>query len=161
LLQEEGRQMSLLDGDVVRTHLSKGLGFSKEDRETNIQRIGFVASEIVKHGGAVICATISPYRDSRNNVRSMFGPGNFIEVFVDTPLDVCEERDPKGMYAMARRGEIVDFTGIDDVYEVPEAPEIVLDTARNSAHENAELLISYLRAQGFLDERIQVPEEAL
>jgi len=150
LLQEEGRQVSLLDGDVVRTHLSKGLGFSKEDRDANISRIGFVASEIVRHRGVVICAAISPYRESRNKVRSMFGAGNFIEVFVDTPLDVCEKRDPKGMYAMARRGEIANFTGTEDTYDVPEAPEIVLDTVIHSARENAEMVVEYLRNQRFL-----------
>lgn len=159
LLNEEGRQVTLLDGDVVRTHLSKGLGFSREDRQTNIQRIGFVASEIVKHGGAVVCATISPYADSREGVRSMFSMGNFIEVFVNTPLDICEKRDPKGMYAKARRGEITGFTGIDDTYEPPEEPEIVLNTTCNSARENAERLIDYLREQGFVGESLNALEE--
>jgi sulfate adenylyltransferase len=155
-LQEEGRQVSLLDGDVVRTHLSKGLGFSREDRDANITRIGFVASEIVRHGGAVICAAISPYRESRNKVRSMFEAGNFIEVFVDTPLPICEARDPKGMYAMARRGEITNFTGTDDIYEVPEASEIELNTIDHTARENAERVIGYLRAEGFLAQRMQM-----
>src|SRR6476660_1734733 len=106
LLHAHGRQVTLLDGDVVRTHLSKGLGFSKEDRDANILRIGFVAAEIVRHGGAVVCAAVSPYRATRDAVREMVGPSNFIEVFVDTPLDVCESRDMKGMYAQARRGVI-------------------------------------------------------
>jgi len=156
LLQEEGRQVSLLDGDVVRTHLSKGLGFSRADRDANISRIGFVASEIVRHGGMVICAAISPYRDSRNRVRSMFASGNFLEVFVDTSLDVCEERDTKGMYAKARRGEIANFTGTDDIYEVPEAPDIVLETIGHSARENAEKIMEHLRAEGFLAQRTQM-----
>ena len=109
----------MLDGDVVRTHLSKGLGFSKEDRDTNIRRIGFVAAEVVRHGGLAICAAVSPYRATRDAVRAMVGSDNFIEIFVDTALEVCEDRDIKGMYAKARRGEIKDFTGIDDPYEPP------------------------------------------
>jgi sulfate adenylyltransferase len=106
LLLEHGRQASVLDGDVVRTHLSKGLGFSKEDRDINIRRIGFVASEITRHGGIAICAAVSPYCATRQEVRNMVGSEHFIEVYVDTPLDVCEGRDVKGMYAKARRGEI-------------------------------------------------------
>ena len=133
LMMERGRQVTALDGDVVRTHLSKGLGFSKEDRDTNIHRIGFVASEIVRHGGVAICAAVSPYRATRDDVRNMVGADRFIEVFVDTPLEVCEQRDSKGMYAKARRGEIKDFTGIDDPYEAPENPEITLDTVAHSA----------------------------
>src|SRR5215211_6906121 len=104
LLLEHGRQVTLLDGDVVRTHLSKGLGFSKADRDTNIRRIGFVAAEIVQHGGVAICAAVSPYRATRNDVRNLIGAEHFVEVFVDTPLEVCETRDTKGMYAKARRG---------------------------------------------------------
>ena len=156
LLQEHGRQISVLDGDVVRTHLSKGLGFSREDRDANISRIGFVASEIVRHGGVAICAAISPYRESRNKVRTMFEPGNFIEVFVDTPLEVCEARDPKGMYAMSRRGEIVNFTGTDDIYETPGSPELILDTVERTARENAESIVEYLRTEGFLAPHTQV-----
>ena len=150
LLLEEGRQASLFDGDVVRTHLSKGLGFSKEDRDININRIGFVASEIVRHGGIAICAAVSPYRQSRSQVRLMFRNEHFVEIFVDTPLEVCERRDAKGMYAKARRGEIKDFTGIDDVYEVPESAEITLDTVDRTASENARFIIEYLRSRGFL-----------
>jgi len=146
----------VLDGDVVRTHLSKGLGFSREDRDANISRIGFVASEIVRHGGVAICAAISPYRESRNKVRTMFEPGNFIEVFVDTPLEVCEARDPKGMYAMSRRGEIVNFTGTDDIYETPGSPELILDTVERTARENAESIVEYLRTEGFLAPHTQV-----
>ncbi len=128
LLLQFGRTLTVLDGDVVRTHLSKGLGFSKEDRDTNIRRIGWVAAEIVRHGGTAICAAISPYRAIRNEVRGMVGTEHFVEVFVDTPIEVCEQRDYKGMYAKARRGEIKGFTGIDDPYESPEHPEITLDT---------------------------------
>ncbi|MCX7682497.1 MAG: bifunctional sulfate adenylyltransferase/adenylylsulfate kinase [Anaerolineae bacterium] len=150
LLQEHGRQVTLLDGDVVRTHLSKGLGFSREDRDTNIRRIGFVASEIVRHGGVVLCAAVSPYRATRNDVRNMVGQDHFVEVFVDTPLEVCEQRDTKGLYARARRGEIKGFTGIDDPYEPPENPEIVLDTLTHTPEENARLILDYLIARGFV-----------
>jgi sulfate adenylyltransferase len=150
LLLEHGRQATVLDGDVVRTHLSKGLGFSKEDRDTNIRRIGFVASEIVRHGGTAVCAAISPYRAIRDEVRAMVGPENFVEIFMDTPLDVCEERDKKGLYAKARRGEIKGFTGIDDPYEVPFSPEISLNTVDHTAEENAHLIINYLKEQGYI-----------
>jgi sulfate adenylyltransferase len=150
MLLEHGRRATVLDGDVVRTHLSKGLGFSREDRDTNVTRIGFVASEIVRHGGIAVCAAVSPYRHSRDQVRQMFPEGQFIEIFVDTPFQVCEARDAKGMYAKARRGEIRDFTGIDDVYEEPGSPEITLDTVKRAAAENASLIIERLRASGFL-----------
>jgi sulfate adenylyltransferase len=150
LLSEHGRRVTELDGDVVRTHLSKGLGFSKEDRDTNIRRIGFVAAEIVRHGGVAICAAVSPYRATRDEVRRMVGDDNFVEVFVDTPLDVCEERDIKGMYAKARRGEITGFTGIDDPYEPPVDPELTLDTVRASAEDNARRILDYLIDQGLV-----------
>ena len=150
LLMEHGRQVTVLDGDVVRTHLSKGLGFSKEDRDANILRIGFVASEIARHGGVAICAAVSPYSAARNEVRAMVGAEHFIEVFVDTPLDVCEERDSKGMYAKARRGEITGFTGIDDPYEAPENPDITLDTVRNSVRDNTGLILDYLTEKRFV-----------
>jgi sulfate adenylyltransferase len=150
LLLERGRQMTLLDGDVVRTHLSKGLGFSKADRDANIRRIGFVAAEIVRHGGVAVCAAVSPYRATRNDVRNMVGSDRFIEVFVDTPLEECERRDAKGMYAKARRGEITGFTGIDDPYEAPLNAEIVLDTIKRTAIDNAALVIEVLSTRGFL-----------
>lgn len=150
LLQEFGRQVTLLDGDVVRNHLSRGLGFSKEDRDTNIRRIGFVAAEIVKHQGTVICAAVSPYRAARNDVRNAVGAKRFIEVFVDTPLEECERRDIKGMYSKARRGEIKNFTGVDDPYEPPAQPELTLETVKNSAEENAHLIVAYLGERGFL-----------
>ncbi|MBN1679782.1 MAG: bifunctional sulfate adenylyltransferase/adenylylsulfate kinase [Anaerolineae bacterium] len=150
LLLEHGRQVTVLDGDVVRTHLSKGLGFSKEDRDINIRRIGFVAAEIVRHGGMVICAAISPYRATRNDVRNMVGSDNFMEVFVDTPLSVCEDRDTKGLYAKARRGEIKGFTGIDDPYEPPLNPELVLDTVGHIPEENAHIIVETLVKQGFV-----------
>jgi sulfate adenylyltransferase len=150
LLLEHGRQVTQLDGDVVRTHLSKGLGFSKEDRDVNIRRIGYVASELVRHGGVVVCAAVSPYRATRNDVRNMVGPDNYIEIYVNTPLEVCEARDVKGMYAKARRGEIKDFTGIDDPYEPPQNPELVLDTVNHTAEENARAIVEYLCERGFL-----------
>ena len=150
LLLEHGRQVTLLDGDVVRTHLSKGLGFDKEDRDTNIRRIGFVAAEIVRHGGVAVCAAISPYRATRNEVRQMVGTDSFVEVFVDTPIEECERRDAKGMYAKARRGEIIGWTGIDDPYEAPAHPEIVLDTLIHDAEANARQILAYLEDAGFV-----------
>ncbi len=158
LLLEHGRQVTLLDGDVVRTHLSKRLGFSKEDRDTNIRRIGFVAAELVRHGGTVICAAVSPYRAARNDVRSMVGEG-FVEVFVDTPLEICEKRDVKGMYSKARRGEIKGFTGIDDPYEEPEDPEIRLETVTTSPEGNAKRIVSYLMGQKYLHRSVEDPPE--
>ncbi|MFN8473403.1 MAG: bifunctional sulfate adenylyltransferase/adenylylsulfate kinase [Anaerolineae bacterium] len=150
LLQEHGRQVTNLDGDVVRTHLSKGLGFDKEDRDTNIRRIGFVAAEVVRHGGLAVCAAVSPYRAARNDVRNMVGADHFVEVYVDTPLEVCEQRDPKGMYAKARRGEIKAFTGLDDPYEPPLYPEISIDTVAAAPEENARRILDYLIDQGFV-----------
>jgi len=150
LLLERGRQITELDGDIVRTHLSKGLGFSKEDRDVNIRRIGFVAAEIARHGGVVICAAVSPYRATRNDARNMVGTDRFVEVFVDTPIEVCEERDVKGMYAKARRGEITGFTGIDDPYEAPLHPEITLNTVTHTPEQNARLILEYLLQQGFV-----------
>ena len=150
LLMEHGRQVSLLDGDVVRTHLSKGLGFSREDRDTNIVRIGYVASEIARQGGAVICAAVSPYRATRNQVRAMMPAGHFLETFVDTPVSVCEQRDVKGFYAKARAGEIKDFTGVNDPYEPPSSPEIRVETGTVTAEENARIIIRYLQSRGFI-----------
>ena len=150
LLLERGRQATLLDGDVVRTHLSKGLGFSKEDRDANVRRIGFVASEIVRHGGLCICAAVSPYRAARNDVRNMVGADRFVEVYIDAPLEVCEERDLKGLYAKARRGEIENFTGISDPYEAPQNAEIVLDTVNHKAEANALTILRDLMERGFI-----------
>ena len=152
LLQEHGRRVTILDGDVVRTNLSRGLGFTKSDRDVNIRRIGFVAAEIARHGGAVVCAAVSPYRAVRNEVRNMIGADRFVEVFVDTPLAECERRDTKGMYAKARRGEIKNFTGIDDPYEMPEHPEIRLETVGREAETNARVIFSYLIQHGFIRE---------
>jgi sulfate adenylyltransferase len=151
MLMEHGRQATVLDGDVVRTHLSKGLGFSKEDRDTNILRIGFVAGEIARHNGTVICAAISPYRSTRNEARKMAGEDRFIEIWVNTPLEVCEQRDIKGLYAKARRGEIKGFTGIDDPYEEPINAEIILDTVETTPEANARIIVEYLKQRGFLN----------
>jgi sulfate adenylyltransferase len=149
-LLEQGRRVTLLDGDTVRTNLSNGLGFSKEDRDINLHRIAFVAAEIVRHGGAVVCATISPYRDTRDECRQRIGHKNFIEVYVNTPLEVCESRDAKGLYRLARQGEIKNFTGVNDPYEPPVAPEIELDTVTSSSETNAELILEHVVEQGFL-----------
>ena len=149
-LMEHGRRVSVLDGDVVRTNLSKGLGFSKEDRDANVLRIAFVASEIARHGGVALCAAISPYRETRERIRRMFPQDQFAEVFVDTPLSVCESRDVKGMYAKARAGEITGFTGIDDPYEEPLNADVALDTVANDVDANVGALIGYLKDEGFL-----------
>jgi sulfate adenylyltransferase len=154
LLLEYGREATVLDGDVVRTHLSKGLGFSREDRDTNILRIGFVAGEIARHGGAVICAAISPYRSARNEARKMVGE-NFIMVYMDTPVEICEQRDVKGLYARARQsmldGKPMGFTGVDDPYEPPVEPEITLQGYDSSPEENARRIMDHLRGEGYLD----------
>jgi len=150
LMLERGRQVTVLDGDVVRTHLSKGLGYSREDRDTNVRRIGFVAAEIVRHRGVAICAAVSPYRATRNDVRVLVGADRFVEVYVDAPLEVCESRDTKGMYARARRGEVRQFTGIDDPYEEPQHAEIVLDAVGASAEDNARRIVSWLEERGFV-----------
>lgn len=150
LLMEYGRRVTVLDGDVVRTHLSKGLGFSRQDRDTNVRRIGYVASEIVRHHGVAVCAAVSPYLTTRQECRVLVGADRFIEVFVDTPLEVCERRDVKGLYAKARRGEIKGFTGIDDPYEPPFEPEVRLTTVDCPPEDNARKIIDYLIARGLL-----------
>lgn len=149
LLLEQGRQVTILDGAAIRTHISKGLGFSKEDRDTNIRRIGFIAAEIVRHTGIVITAAISPYRTARNDCRRMIGE-NFIEVFVDTPLEVCIERDNKGFYSQSQRGDLQGLTGIDDPYEPPLNPEMVLDTLNHTPEQNARRIVDYLIQAGLL-----------
>jgi len=156
LLLERGRETAILDGDVVRTNLSKGLGFSKEDRDTNILRIGFVAGEIVHASGIVICAAISPYRAAREEARKMVGE-NFIEVFMDTPVEVCEERDVKGLYKRARQavqdGQHPGFTGVDDPYEPPITPEIALKGYGATPEENARIIVKFLEDQGYLNSK--------
>ena len=139
--------VTLLDGDVVRTHLSSGLGFSRQDRDTNIRRIGFVAAEIVKHGGIIVSAAIAPFDDARRQVKKMVeGQGRFVLVHLSTPLAVCETRDVKGLYAKARRGEISAFTGVNDPYEVPEDATFKIDTSQVSVAAAVSLLLCYLTA---------------
>ena len=142
------RTVTLLDGDVVRTHLSKGLSFSKEDRDTNIRRIGWVAAEVAKHGGVAVCAPIAPYDDTRRWVREtverVAGPDTFLLVHVSTPIEVCEQRDVKGLYAQARRGEITGFTGIDDPYESPTDAHLTLDTSAVGLEDAVDTVLSRL-----------------
>ncbi len=151
LLEEGSRPVTLLDGDIVRKNLSSELTFSKEHRDLNIQRIGFVASEITKNGGIAICAPIAPYAATRRQVREMISPvGGFLETHVSTPIEVCEKRDRKGLYAMARAGKIKGFTGIDDPYEVPENAEIVIDTSELSADLAAHRILLTLEKHGYV-----------
>lgn len=150
LLREHGRHVTLLDGDVVRTHFSEGLGYSKADRDDHVRRMGFVASEIVRHGGMVVCAAVSPYRATRNDIRGSFDSEHYVEVFVDTPLEICESRDTKGLYSQARQGLITGFTGIDDPYEAPRHPEIRIETVQKTAEENAWIILNFLIEQGFV-----------
>ena len=151
LMEMGGRPVSLLDGDVVRKHLSSELGFSKEHRDLNIQRIGYVASEITKNGGIAICAPIAPYAKTRRLVRDMIEPvGGFVEIHVATPIEVCEERDRKGLYAKARAGIIKGFTGIDDPYEVPENPEMSVDTTDVTPDMLAHRILVKLESLGFI-----------
>ncbi|MEJ1298307.1 MAG: bifunctional sulfate adenylyltransferase/adenylylsulfate kinase [Candidatus Sedimenticola sp. (ex Thyasira tokunagai)] len=152
LIEEGGRPVTLLDGDVVRMNLSSELGFSKVHRDLNIRRIGFVANEITKNRGVAICAPIAPYTATRRAVRSMIEQhGDFIEIHVATPLEVCEARDRKGLYAKARKGVIPVFTGISDPYETPEKPEFYIDTSQYSPMEAAQEIFLYLLGKGYLD----------
>jgi len=152
LLELGGRNVTLLDGDVVRKHLSSELGFSREHRDINIRRIGFVASEIAKHGGIAVCAPIAPYDATRKAVRQLVEGegGGFVLVHVNTPLETCEERDRKGLYAKARAGEIKEFTGISDPYEVPTDADVVLDTTKYSADELSQQLLLHLEHEGYI-----------
>lgn len=150
-LEMGGRPVTILDGDLVRKHLSSELGFSKEHRDINIRRIGYVASEITKNGGIAICAPIAPYDATRNSVRQMIEPyGGFILVHVATPIETCEERDRKGLYAKARAGIVKEFTGISDPYEAPADAEVTINTAELSAEEAAQEIILHLEQQGFI-----------
>lgn len=151
-LLEYGRRVTVLDGDIVRTHLSKGLGFSREDRDTNIRRIGFVAAEIVRHNGCVICAAISPFEGTRQEVRHMVGADQFALAFVDASLAICEQRDTKGFYAEARASNRSSFTGVDDSYEPPVTPDIHLETDLMSVRDCANRILRHLIDQGFIEE---------
>jgi adenylylsulfate kinase len=147
-LKARGCKVEILDGDVVRTNLSKGLGFSQEDRDTNIRRIGFVAHLLSRNGVAVMTAAISPYRAIRDEIRAM--EPNFVEVYITAPLEVCEGRDVKGLYAKARAGEIKGFTGIDDPYEEPLNPEIICYTERETVEESVKKVLSKLEELGYI-----------
>ncbi|MBI3312764.1 MAG: adenylyl-sulfate kinase [Candidatus Omnitrophica bacterium] len=138
----------LLDGDVVRTHLSKGLGFSKEDRDINIKRIGFVCHLLTRNGIIAIASAVSPYREARDSNRHLIG--NFVEVYVKASVEACQKRDVKGLYQKAKAGEIKGFTGVDDPYEEPVRPEIICDTERESPEESAEKIIRRLEELGYL-----------
>jgi len=154
LMEIGGRPVTLLDGDIVRKHLSQELGFSKKDRDINIKRIGFVASEITKNRGIAICAPIAPYKITRRQVREMISQyGGFIEVYISTPLEVCEKRDRKGLYAKAKKGLVKDFTGISDPYEPPENQKITIDTADITPEEGAEKVLTYLEAEGYIKQK--------
>ncbi len=151
MLFEEGRHTYLLDGDNIRSGLNRDLGFGKADRVENIRRIAEVAKLFVDSGTIVLTAFISPYRSERESVREGVEDGEFIEIFVDTPLEICESRDPKGLYKKARAGEIPDFTGIDSDYEAPVDAEIVLKTAQMSIDESAREVIEYLKERGYIN----------
>ena len=153
MLIERGAFAYVLDGDNIRHGLNRDLGFSPEDRVENIRRIGEVARLFADAGALVLSAFISPYRQDRDRVRALMGPGEFIEVFVDTPLEICEARDPKGLYKKARAGEISNFTGLDAPYEAPENPEVHLETADLSVDEAASQVIRYLEQQQILGAR--------
>ncbi|MBW4483247.1 MAG: adenylyl-sulfate kinase [Tildeniella torsiva UHER 1998/13D] len=147
-LRQRGCQLEVLDGDIVRTNLTKGLGFSKEDRDENIRRIGFVSHLLTRNGVVVLVSAISPYREARDTVRDRIG--DFVEVFVDAPLSVCEDRDVKGLYKKARAGEIKQFTGIDDPYEAPLNPEVHCHTDQQSVEASVAQIIAKLEALGYL-----------
>lgn len=151
LMENGGRSLTVLDGDHVRQHLSSELGFSKEHRNLNILRIGYVASEITKAGGIAVCAPIAPYAAARRQVRALIEPqGGFLEVFIATPVEECERRDRKGLYKLAREGKLKQFTGVDDPYEIPEAAEVVIDTLSLSPDEAADVILTKLRDMGLL-----------
>lgn len=152
-LRERGHKVEVLDGDVVRTNLSKGLGFSKEDRDTNIRRIGFVCHLLSRNGVVAISAAISPYREIRDEVRKTIG--DFVEVFVKCPLEVCIERDVKGLYAKAIAGEIPVFTGVSDPYEEPLNPEVVIDSSVETIEESAKKILTKLEELGYILKKSQ------
>ena len=149
-LRERGKRVEVLDGDVVRTNLSKGLGFSKEDRDINIRRIAFVADLLSRNGVVAITAAISPYREIRAEAREMHGD-RFVEIYVKASVEECARRDVKGLYEKAFKGEIKEFTGVSDPYEEPSAPEITLDTENETPEESAGKVLAYV------EERLGVP----
>ncbi|MGH3131265.1 MAG: adenylyl-sulfate kinase [Gaiellaceae bacterium] len=154
-LERRGRKVDYLDGDVVRTHLSKGLGFSKEDRDTNIERIGWVASRLTRHGAVVLVSAISPYEETRRKARELVEEfGTFVEVFVDTSVDECARRDVKGLYAKAFAGEIKEFTGVSDPYEAPTKAELVIRTEEHEPQESARIVVERLAELGLTEAEV-------
>ena len=150
-LERRGRLVEWLDGDEVREHLSKGLGFSKEDRDTNIDRIGWVASRLTRHDAAVIVSAISPYRGARDKARAMIeANGTFVEVFVDASVEECARRDVKGLYEKAFKGEIKEFTGVSDPYEAPENPEIRIESEHEEPEQSAQRILAELEDRGLI-----------
>ena len=156
-LRARGRNVEILDGDVVRTHLSKGLGFSKEDRDINIKRIAFVCGLLSRNGVICISAAISPYREAREWAHEHIG--NFVEIYVKCPIDVCRERDVKGLYKLVDEGKIKNFTGVDDPYEEPEHPELVIETNKEDVEESVARIFAKLEELGYL-EPVQTSETA-
>ena len=148
-LKAHGRNVEVLDGDIVRTHLSKGLGFSREDRDTNIKRIGFVCSLLTRNGVVCISAAIAPYREARDWARREIG--NFVEVYVKCPLEVCRERDVKGLYKLVDEGKIKNFTGVDDPYEEPVHPELIVETDKETVEESVTRIFARLAELGYLE----------
>jgi adenylylsulfate kinase len=154
-LERRSRKVEWLDGDEVREHLSKGLGFSKEDRDTNIDRIGWVASRLTRHGAAVIVSAISPYTEARDKARAMVEEhGEFIEVFVDASVEECARRDVKGLYEKAFAGEIKEFTGVSDPYEAPENPEIRIDSENEEPEESARRILQLLEQRDLIQSAV-------
>src|SRR5579883_2469685 len=155
--QARGERVEILDGDAVRTHLSKGLGFSREDRDTNIKRIAFVCSLLTRNGVICISAAISPYREARAWARQQIG--NFVEVYVKCPIDVCRERDVKGLYKLVEEGKLKGFTGVDDPYEEPEHPELVIETDQETIEESVSRIFAKLIELGYLEAEFLSDEE--
>ena len=156
-LRQRNKKVEILDGDIVRTHLSKGLGFSREDRDTNIKRIAFVCSLLTRNGVICISAAISPYREARAWARQQIG--NFVEVYVKCPIDVCRERDVKGLYKLVEEGKLKGFTGVDDPYEEPEHPELVIETDQETIEESVSRIFAKLIELGYLEAEFLSDEE--
>ena len=151
LLELGGRQVTLLDGDIVRTHLSSELGFSKEHRDINVKRIGFVASEITKNGGIAVCAPIAPFKNPRVENRKLIEQyGKYIQIYISTSLDECAKRDTKGLYAKALSGELKGFTGVNDPYEIPKNPELTIDTENMTPEESVQKVMIFLEKEGLI-----------
>jgi len=157
-LGECGRKVEILDGDIVRTHLSKGLSFSKEDRDINIKRIAFVCSLLTRNGVAAISAAIAPYREARFWARNEIG--NFVEVYVKCPIEVCRDRDVKGLYKLADEGKLKGFTGVDDPYEEPETPELIIETDKETPEQSVQRILIKLEELGYLESEEANSDEA-